>query len=61
MFTIAGTGRNVSFSPDSMVRALWIRTKIIAKIHLPAFLSVMVSSIVQKRKPNINKNLTMIR
>ena len=48
MLTIAGTGRNVSFSPDSMVHALWIRTKIIVKIHLPAFLCVMVSTIVQK-------------
>lgn len=61
MFTIAGTGRYVSFSPDSMVRTLQIRTKIIAMIHSPALLSVVVSPTVQKRWSEGKKKLTTIR
>jgi hypothetical protein len=61
VFTIAGTGRYVPFSPDSMLRTLGIRTKIITKIHAHALLSAAISSIVQKRRADGKKKLTMIR
>lgn len=56
VFTVAGTGRNVTFPPDSKLRTVWIRTKIIAKVHAHVLLSATISAIVQKRRANGKKN-----
>jgi len=61
VFTITCTGRDVTFSSDSMVLAFLIWTEKIAKFCHDILLLATISLIISKRSVDGKKNLTMIR